>query len=173
MTDPFAKPSSDSGDPFGAPPTPAYGQPPAYGQAPGYGYPPPQAAPPPYGAPYGYPGQPGPMSNGFGTASLVLGILGVVLFWFPVVGLVLAVLALVFAVLGRRKVSRHQASNGGMAIAGLVLGILGTIGSLIVTVYVLTHAKQISDYSDCIQSAGDDPYAKQICIDRYRDDVSN
>src|SRR5262249_41820359 len=66
---------------YGAQPQGGYGQqPPSYGQqAQGYGQ-------PVYGQPvYGYaPGQ--QFNNGIGTAGMVLGIIGLVLCWFPFLG---------------------------------------------------------------------------------------
>jgi hypothetical protein len=62
------------------------------------------------------------------TASLVLGILG---FFLPI----LSVLALIFGGIGMSKA--NQGANGrGMAVAGLVLGILGTLALL----YVLSES---------------------------------
>jgi len=59
------------------------------------------------------------------VASLVLGIVAVVLRFVPVIGIFIAlvagVLAIVLAVLGKKK----QPEKKGMAIAGLVLGIIG------------------------------------------------
>jgi uncharacterized membrane protein len=61
--------------------------------------------------------------NGMGTASLVLGILGLVCCG----SLIMSVLAIVFGVMGRKKVAAGQATNGGMATAGMILGIVGVV----------------------------------------------
>ncbi len=58
-------------------------------------------------------------SNGMATASLVLGILG---FFLPI----LSVLALIFGGIGISKANQGAAGKG-LAIAGLVLGIIGTL----------------------------------------------
>jgi Domain of unknown function (DUF4190) len=58
-----------------------------------------------------------------GVASLVLGILGLVLFWFPYVGVVLALLALILGFFGRNK-----EKGKGLAMAGLIMGAIGVIG---------------------------------------------
>jgi hypothetical protein len=68
-------------------------------------------------------GQAGPQ-NAYGVTSLVTGIIGFVLSWIPVLNLILGVIATVFGAVGWRKANRGAASNGGMAIAGLALGIL-------------------------------------------------
>jgi drug/metabolite transporter (DMT)-like permease len=66
--------------------------------------------------------------NGYGVAAMVLGIVGVVaafngffIFTLPL-ALSAGVLATVFGVLGRRRVQRAEADNGGQALAGIILG---------------------------------------------------
>ncbi|MBB3083428.1 hypothetical protein [Geodermatophilus sabuli] len=80
------------------------------------------------GPPYYYPPpqfQPQP-SNGLGTAGFVLGLLGTVLFWVPLVGFILAVLGIVFSAVGRAQGVQRGAPTG-LAMAGLVLGIIGAV----------------------------------------------
>lgn len=69
--------------------------------------------------------------NTMGTASLVLGICSVVMFCVFGLNLVLGVLAVVFGVLGRKRVRRGEADNGSQATAGLVLGVIGTAAGLL------------------------------------------
>jgi hypothetical protein len=71
-----------------------------------------------------------PPTNGLATASLVLGIIALVLFWTVWLGVLLGVLAVVFGAVGRSKAS-NGAPNKGMATAGLVLGILSIVGSIL------------------------------------------
>ncbi|MBO1335981.1 DUF4190 domain-containing protein [Streptomyces sp. VRA16 Mangrove soil] len=70
---------------------------------------------------------PGAPGNGFGVASLVLGILTAVgfLLWPPAI--VTGVLAVVLGVLGRRRANRSEATNGGQALAGFICGLGGLI----------------------------------------------
>jgi hypothetical protein len=128
-------------DPYGQ--APAYGQPgpDAYGQAPTYGQQPygqqpgydqhpafaqqpggyPGAGPaagwgaPPYVPVYGYP------KNGLGVWSLVLGIVALVCFG-PIAGIP----AIITGVLGRKAATRGEANNGGLALAGIILGAVGS-----------------------------------------------
>ncbi|MER7663381.1 MULTISPECIES: DUF4190 domain-containing protein [unclassified Streptomyces] len=114
--------------------------------APGpYGYP---AAPPVTGPgagdPFGHAGYPGYQTygqpgwqaapaNGMGTTAMVLGILSVCLFClYGVVAIVLGVLALIFGILGRKRVQRGEATNGGMALSGIILGSVGIVIGLVV-----------------------------------------
>jgi hypothetical protein len=54
---------------------------------------------------------------GFGVASLLMGIVGVVLFWVPIAGLLLPILAMVFGGLAVKFQSGPR-----MGLAGLILG---------------------------------------------------
>ncbi|MET0928950.1 MAG: DUF4190 domain-containing protein [Aeromicrobium sp.] len=119
------------------PPPPGYGQappPPGYGQAPpGYGQAPPaygQVPPPGYGqAPhgYGYGYQGPPKTNGKAIAALVLGILSIV---FCYLGVLIGPVAIVLSVMASREIAAQPpgtAGGKGMATAGLVTGIIGTL----------------------------------------------
>jgi hypothetical protein len=83
--------------------------------------------------------------NGQALASLLLGIAGLVLFFASGFGLVFvlnlpcSIMAWVFGVQGRRKVARGETTErGGMAQAGMVLGIVGTvIGGLAIIAWAL------------------------------------
>ena len=132
-------PSGDSGQsPYGSPP-PAYGStPPAYGSGPsgagssaygssGYG-----STPPAYGAdygsgqsPYGYGGS--YPKNNLGVWSLVLGLVGIVLSC----GLFTGIPAIIVGNRSRRAVAEGQANNPGLATAGIVLGWIATILSIL------------------------------------------
>jgi len=74
---------------------------------------------------------PAPVDNGknLSVAALVLGILGIVGGWIPVVGYfttVCAVLGIILGVKGRQKSVAAEGKASGLATAGLVLGIIGT-----------------------------------------------
>jgi len=75
---------------------------------------------------------------GQAISSLVFGILGLVLFFLPVIGLLLGITAIVSGALARRKISRNMVKKGkGIAIAGFNLGIIDTIiGVLLIMFFV-------------------------------------
>lgn len=89
------------------------------------------------------PAPPAP-KNGLGTASLVLGIIGLIFAVIPVVGLFFAIplgtLALIFGAVGVVRASKGKATNKGVSIAGLVLGVLTFVMAIIMTsaVYAAT-----------------------------------
>lgn len=78
-----------------------------------------------------------PKTNGKAIAALVLGILSLVI---PYVGLILGIIAIVFASKAMREVSRTNEGGRGMAIAGLVCGIIGTALYAIVILIVVIAA---------------------------------
>ena len=124
---------------YGAPPPPpggGYGGPPGggYGAPPGFGGPP-QGG---YGAPPGgYGGPPqggGQKTSGLAIASMVMGILSIPLCFCQLLSGPLAVLAVIMAGISLASMSKDPLVGGkGMAIAGLVTGIL----SLSLTVLAL------------------------------------
>ncbi|MEU3599558.1 DUF4190 domain-containing protein [Streptomyces sp. NPDC006798] len=86
--------------------------------------------------------------NTMGTASLVLGICSVVMFCVVGLNLVLGVLAVVFGVLGRKRVRRGEADNGSQATAGLVLGVIGTAAGLLLAGAIFWADSESSSYEE-------------------------
>jgi hypothetical protein len=131
---------------------PPYGEP-EYEQAPGgqpYAYPPQEPPypahhqqysaqyqpypPQPYGYPpnpYGYPHAPPQPTNGLGVAGFVLGLLGLLFFWFPPLGIVLSLLGVILGGSGMSAARRNHSSSG-LAIAGLVCGLIGLLLAIII-----------------------------------------
>lgn len=98
--------------------------------------PPSQPAPPPGFAPqsppYGYTPQQtiiyGNQGNGIGVAAGVCGIIAVALCWIPFVdyvSIVLGALAIIFGVIGVRRANQFGGAGKGMAVTGIVCGIVG------------------------------------------------
>jgi hypothetical protein len=91
---------------------------------------------------------PRPIGNGFAIAALTLGIVGAVLAltspFGSLLGIVCGLLGLIFGVVGLRNVSQHGAGNGGLALAGVILGSLAIVVSGYTTwnFYRLAHAVQ-------------------------------
>jgi hypothetical protein len=105
------------------PPPPGYGPPP-----PGYGPPPPGYGPPPPGygpPPPGYPPRPA-RTSGLCVTSLVVGIVGLTLFWVPIGGAVLPVAALCVGAAGLGR-ARGTGAGRGPGVAGVILGAVGLL----------------------------------------------
>lgn len=70
--------------------------------------------------------QPVPRSNGLGTAGFVLALIALFLGWVPFLGWIIWLLGLIFSACGMFKPPR------GLAIAGLVISLIGIILLLVV-----------------------------------------
>lgn len=134
--DPFATPS---GDP--APPRQPAADGPDHG-TPAYGDPGPAA----FGTPV-----PTAPRNGLGTAALVLGLLSVPAAIFVVGGFVLGIPAIILGALGRGRAKRRQATNGGVALTGLILGVVGVLLSALYVGFLNTERGQ--NLIECIGEA--------------------
>lgn len=85
--------------------------------------------------------------KGFSVSALVLGILGIVGGWFPVVNYftsICALLGLIFGVAGRKKSLAASGRPSGLATAGLVLGIIGTAFAVLGLICTLACAGAIA-----------------------------
>ncbi len=143
-------------------------------------YGPPGGTPAGYGS--GYPqagqgaaghGQPGGKRNGLGIAALVVGILAVVTSLTVVGGIVLGIVAIVLGVLGRKRAGRGEADNGGVALAGTVLGAVGLVASIALIALGLSILNSDSGQKlqDCLDNAGQDQAAVQQCQQEFQNDL--
>jgi Domain of unknown function (DUF4190) len=117
---------------YGAPP-PGYGAPPP-GYGPGYGAPPPGYGypPPGYPQPYGYAPYPQTRTSGMAIAGFVISLV------------FCGILGLIFSIMGNNEVKRSNGTvtGGGLAIAGIVIGI---IRLLIEILYIVLIAGLAAD----------------------------
>jgi serine/threonine protein kinase len=70
-------------------------------------------------------------SSGLATAALVLGIVGFLLCWIPLLNLIFGLLSLIFGIKGQKDANGNESSNKGAAIAGVVLSLLILLVALI------------------------------------------
>lgn len=66
--------------------------------------------------------------SGLSIASLILGLFGTGFFFIPGFGVLSSTLAVIFGLIGLSQVNRGIRRGAGMAIAGLVLGLIGLLG---------------------------------------------
>ena len=100
--------------------------------------------PPP---PVGYAGVAvaGPRTDGLAIGALIAGILSLVCFWPLCLGIILGPAAAIMGFISRQRVaaSGGTVGGGGLALAGLILGIIGFIASAawaIFTIAVASHS---------------------------------
>jgi serine/threonine protein kinase len=79
------------------------------------------------------------LESGASTAALILGIIGLILFWFPVINLILGILAIALGSRGQKDSNGNAATNKGLGTAGIVLGSITTLIGLIVSFAVLAN----------------------------------
>jgi hypothetical protein len=115
---------------------PAYGQQ-AYGQA-SYGQPSYAQAPAPYAYGYGYTGQQGGGTNGLAAASLACGLGGLLIGISAPVAIPLGIAALV-------QIKKRQQTGKGMAIAGLIIGSVLTVGYILLLVFLFALGSSLDD----------------------------
>ncbi|UMB71758.1 DUF4190 domain-containing protein [Mycobacterium paraterrae] len=129
------------------------------------GYPPPSYAFPPAAPP----------KNGFGMAALVLAVIGLLSVATVFAPIALGAAAVILGVLGRGRANRGIANNGGVAIAGIVLGALAIVVGLAFIAIWTTVWKDVrgGDFIDCIQRAGNNQAAEQHCADQFRHSVQD
>jgi uncharacterized membrane protein YbaN (DUF454 family) len=77
------------------------------------------------------------VSNAYGTASLVLSIIGLVLFLMPYIAIFLSILAVIFYGVQKRKDNEANVSTKGSTTAGLVMGIIGIVLNAVMLIFVL------------------------------------
>ncbi|GKX28529.1 hypothetical protein SH1V18_10090 [Vallitalea longa] len=85
--------------------------------------------------------------KGFAVASMVCGIVGIVFFCVWYISIILAILAIIFGAIVINDNKKKQTNTGkGMAIAGLVLGII-TVGLAILCIAgALTFMSSLESY---------------------------
>jgi heme/copper-type cytochrome/quinol oxidase subunit 2 len=69
-------------------------------------------------------------SNGLGTAGFVVGLIGLLFSFLPVIGVIawpLVILGVIFSAIGIARANKGAATNKGLAIAGLVLSVIGLV----------------------------------------------
>ncbi|MRN54415.1 DUF4190 domain-containing protein [Paenibacillus monticola] len=89
----------------------------------------------PYGNQEFYSPQPPPArTNGKSIAALVLGILSIVI---PYIGLLFGIIAIIFSAISFKEIRMGNEQGRGLAIAGLVCGIVGTILYAVIIVLII------------------------------------
>ena len=165
--------------PYPYPPAPYQGGPYQGGPYPGGPYHggPYQGGYPPPPMQYGdyYPAGPAAPKNGLGTAALVIAIVALISSVSVVGGILLGVVAVILGVIARGRVKSGEANNGGVALAGIILGIISIIAGLaFIAIWVgLFREVGAGGYIDCLQRAGQDSAAVQQCSDEFRESMTS
>ena len=87
-------------------------------------------------------------SNGLGTAGFVVGLIGLLLSFIPLVGVVawpLVILGIIFSAVGISKAVKGRATNKGLAITGLIVSIIGLVICIVWAFVVKTASDEINE----------------------------
>ena len=126
-------------------------------------------------APYGDYYPPGPPKNGMGVAALVVAIIALISSVSVIGGILLGIVAVILGFIGRGRVKSGEANNGGVATAGIILGVISIIAGLAFIAIWVGLFKDVGagGYFDCLQRAGQDRAAVQQCSDEFRQSMTN
>ncbi|WP_084435922.1 DUF4190 domain-containing protein [Aldersonia kunmingensis] len=122
-----------------------------------------------------YYGEPPKRGNGLAIAALVIGIFALLLCWTIVGGIGLGLIALVLGFIALSRSRSDGAGGGGMAIGGIVLGVLGVIASIVLIVIGVGIFNSVGggDYIDCIRDAGNDRAAQDQCDREFQNNIED
>jgi hypothetical protein len=110
--------------------------------------------------------------NGWGTAALVLGVVGLFLV-IVFIGVLPGLLAVIFGIIGWRRARRGEASNGGVAVAGIVTGALAVVLSIgWGVVFYAENEDEIDNLTECLDEADTDQEAED-CAEEFERDLES
>jgi hypothetical protein len=136
-----------------------------------------QPYPPSY-PPHGYAPQPQPQSNGLATGGFVTALCGAVIALIPFLGIVswvISPIGLILSIVGLVLAGRRQAGRG-LAIAGIVLGVLGLI---ICSIYLAAFGAAVEQVTTPSPTGGapaigsSDPSAGPLVLEISGEDVDS
>ena len=86
-------------------------------------------------------------SNGMATASLILGIISIVLGFFGWIGIICGILAIIFAIVAKNKIKVNPAlaHTNGSATGGLITGIIGLLIGIAITVIAIMFVSAVAE----------------------------
>ena len=124
-----------------------------------------------------YAGQPAarPRGAGMAVAALVLGILALLLCWTIIGGVLLGLVAIVLGVVASTRARRGVGGGFAIAVAGIVLGLLGLLASALLAVVGVSflNSPRGQNLQECLQNAGDDQAKVEQCRRDFQRDLEN
>ncbi|PIE86756.1 MAG: hypothetical protein CSA03_03715 [Bacteroidetes bacterium] len=89
--------------------------------------------------------------NGLATASMILGIISLALFWTVWLGLIVGVVAIILAIVAKNQIKADpsMAGSAGQAKGGLIMGIVGVVLAIVMIIIgVLFMSAVASEFED-------------------------
>ncbi len=102
----------------------------------------------------------------------MLGVLGLLSSWLVVGGL-LGIVAVVLGFIGRGRAKRGEATNGGMALAGIITGALAVLVAALVVAgaVALFSNSEFGSFTECVQQAEGQAEVDE-CATEFEDSVT-
>ncbi len=134
----------------------------------------PPPPPPDYSGGYQQPQQP-KKGAGMAVTALVLGILALLGSFTVVVGILFGLIAIILGFIASGRAKRGEATGRGMAIFGIITGLLGLIiGIAVIALGVsLLNSDTGKNLRDCLNDAGDNQSAIEQCQRDFQDDLTD
>lgn len=110
------------------------------------------------------------LPTGMAVASLVLGILGLLTSAFLLGGL-LGLVAVILGVIALSKIKRGEAGGRGMAVGGIITGILAMLVTILIVATVgaffANNKDDIDSLTECLNRANNNQTEIQACQDEF------
>jgi len=113
--------------------------------------------------------------NGLGITALVLSVVAIIASITVIGGILLEIIAVVLGFIARSRAKKGQATNGGVALAGIITSALGVVLSIVLVAAgaALFFGNGGSDLVTCINNAHGDQTAINHCNDQFQNKVRN
>ena len=107
--------------------------------------------------------------------ALIAGVVALLAAITVVGGIALGILAVVLGFVGRSHASKGRATNGGMSLAGIILGLIAIMVSIVLIMVGVSLFNNLGgrDLTDCLRDAGTNSAAIQRCQDEFRENIEN
>ena len=89
------------------------------------------------------------LMSGYAIIGLITGLFSLLLGWIPLIGWPFIILAIVLSIIGLVKIRRHEHRGKGLAITGLVMGIIGLVLAVLVMVVIIMSDAKTCTTEDC------------------------
>jgi len=105
----------------------------------------------------------------------VVGVLAIVASITVVGGVVLGLIAIMLGFIGRSRAKKGQATNGGVALAGIITGAVGVVLSIVLVVAgaAIFFGSGGSDLVDCVNNANGNQTAIDQCNTQFQNRNGN
>ena len=113
--------------------------------------------------------------SGMAITALILGIISIIGGFFLIGGYLFGIPAIIVGAIASSKAKKGRAQGRGLAIGGIVTGVIGLLISIaftVVTVF-LFQAADFGSLTECLQEAGNDQDAVAQCQQQFEEQLND